>query len=147
MKLNAKQPPKKMAHTGTPCIWNFNPSVEVSMSQKYFFSITALIPLTYPKLTVSNVDRLIFLWSQFQRSAMFHCQWMMWNAHTFLCFLRKIQHDKVKSLWPRDTIWWYISRSTLDQVMACCLTAPSHYQNQSWHPLVRFSGIHLRAIS
>ena len=38
----------------------------------------------------------------------------------------------VNSLWPNDAIWWQISRSTLVQVMACCLTAPSHYLNQWW---------------
>ena len=47
----------------------------------------------------------------------------------------------VNSLWPSDTIWWHITWSTLVQVMACCLSAPSHYLNQcsfisskvSWH--------------
>ena len=33
---------------------------------------------------------------------------------------------------PRYTIWRQRSRSTLAQVMACCLTAPSHYLNQFW---------------
>ena len=36
------------------------------------------------------------------------------------------------SLWPSDAIWWHRSRSTLAQVMGCCLTAPSHYLNQCW---------------
>ena len=36
------------------------------------------------------------------------------------------------SLWPSDAIWQYRSGSTLVQVMACCLTAPSHYLNQCW---------------
>ena len=36
------------------------------------------------------------------------------------------------SLWPSDDIWRQGSRSTLAQVMACCLTAPSHYLNQCW---------------
>ena len=36
------------------------------------------------------------------------------------------------SLWPSDAIWWQRSWSTLAQVMACCLTAPSHYLNQCW---------------
>ena len=31
-----------------------------------------------------------------------------------------------------DTIWRNRSGSTLAQVMACCLTAPSHYLNQCW---------------
>ena len=36
------------------------------------------------------------------------------------------------SLWPNDAIWWHRSGSPLAQVMACCLTAPSHYLNQCW---------------
>ena len=36
------------------------------------------------------------------------------------------------SLWPSDTIWRHRSGSTLAQVMACCLTAPSHYLNHCW---------------
>ena len=38
----------------------------------------------------------------------------------------------VNSLWPSDAIWQEGSRSTLVQVMACCLMAPSHYLNQCW---------------
>ena len=34
--------------------------------------------------------------------------------------------------WPSDAIQRHGSGSTLAQVMACCLTAPSHYQNQWW---------------
>ena len=38
----------------------------------------------------------------------------------------------VYTLWPSDAIWRQRSGSTLAQVMACCLTAPSHYLNQCW---------------
>ena len=38
----------------------------------------------------------------------------------------------INSLWPGDAMWRHGTRSTLDQVMACCLTAPSHYLNQCW---------------
>ena len=38
----------------------------------------------------------------------------------------------LNSLWPSEAIWWQRSGSTLAQVMACCLTAPSHYPNQCW---------------
>ena len=34
------------------------------------------------------------------------------------------------SLWTSDTIWRHKSGSTLAQVMACWLTAPSHFLNQ-----------------
>ena len=36
------------------------------------------------------------------------------------------------SLWPSDAIWQHRCGSTLAQVMACCMTAPSHYLNQCW---------------
>ena len=40
--------------------------------------------------------------------------------------------SEMVSLWPSDAIWRHRSGSTLAQVMACCLTAPSHYLNQYW---------------
>ena len=33
---------------------------------------------------------------------------------------------------PSDTIWQHRCGPKLDQAMACCLTAPSHYLNQCW---------------
>ena len=52
------------------------------------------------------------------------------------------------SFWPSDAIWRHRSESTLDQVMACCLTAPSHYLNQCWLiskvPWHEFEGISMR---
>ena len=39
-------------------------------------------------------------------------------------------HWFFNSLWPSDAIRWHRSGSTLAQVMACCLTAPSHYLTQ-----------------
>ena len=39
---------------------------------------------------------------------------------------------KINSLWPSDAIWRHRSWSTLAQVMACCLSAPSHYLNECW---------------
>ena len=38
----------------------------------------------------------------------------------------------INLLCPSDIIWWHISGSTLAQVMASCLTSPSHYLNQCW---------------
>ena len=38
----------------------------------------------------------------------------------------------INSLWPNDTICHNRTWSTLVQVMACNLTAPSHCQNQCW---------------
>ena len=38
-------------------------------------------------------------------------------------------------LWPSYTIWWVV-RQTLDNTMAYCLTAPSHYPNQCWFSVI-----------
>ena len=53
----------------------------------------------------------------------------------------------VNSLWPSDAIWRQGTRSTLVQVMACCLTAPSHYLTNVDLSSLRSSDVHLMAIS
>ena len=49
-------------------------------------------------------------------------------------WIDKWPNSAVHSLWLRDAIWRHIYGSTLAQVMACCLTAPSgsHNLNQCW---------------
>ena len=44
----------------------------------------------------------------------------------------EIPQFSINPLWTGDAICWHKSRSTLAQVMACCLTAPSHYLKQCW---------------
>ena len=46
--------------------------------------------------------------------------------------LRADNVNKISSLGPSDAIWWQRCGSKLAQIMACCLTAPSHYLNQFW---------------
>ena len=41
-------------------------------------------------------------------------------------------HCLFNSLWASDAIWRHRSESTLAQVIACCLKAPSHYLNPCW---------------
>ena len=50
----------------------------------------------------------------------------------FSSYLSIPQIHVINSLRPSDSIWQQGSGSTLAQVMACCLTAPSHYLNQCW---------------
>ena len=54
------------------------------------------------------------------------------------------QSQCVNSLWPRDAIWRHGSRSTLDQAMAWCLSAPSHYLNQC--SLIIWTNVHLSSV-
>ena len=54
---------------------------------------------------------------------------------------------KINSLCPSDAIWRPRCWSTLAQVIACCLTAPSHYLRQCWLIFKKSHDIHLRALS
>ena len=45
---------------------------------------------------------------------------------------RSEQEIQLNALWLSGATWQNRSRSTLAHVMACCLTAPSHYLNQYW---------------
>ena len=47
----------------------------------------------------------------------------------------------INSLWPNDAIWQYRSRSTLAQVMGCCLTGSSHYRTNVDQSSEVFCGI------
>ena len=51
------------------------------------------------------------------------------NLQMHICI---IWPQRVNSLRPNEAIWRQRSGSSLAQVMACCLTAPSHYLNQYW---------------
>ena len=53
------------------------------------------------------------------------------HCHENLFLIYQINMIEINSLRPSDAIWRQRSGSTLVQVMACCLTAPSHYLNQS----------------
>ena len=56
-----------------------------------------------------------------------------------LLWISKSHFDVISnSLWPSNDIWRHKSRSTLTQVMACCLTAPNHYLN---HCLLIIKGV------
>ena len=74
-----------------------------------------------------------------------HClvltgKWQHWYANKWMGNQAVDTHNKAlqltvalfNSLWPSDAIWQHRSGSTLAQIMACCLTAPSHYLNQCW---------------
>ena len=66
--------------------------------------------------------------------------WLHLKVQTYLVIL-------LTSLWQSDAIQWHKSRSTLVQVMACCLMAPSHYLNQCWLIISRSSNTNLRTIT
>ena len=58
-----------------------------------------------------------------------------------------ISQAVINSLRPSAIIWRHRTGSTLDQLMACCLTATSHYLNHCWCIICKVLGIHLRVLS
>ena len=56
----------------------------------------------------------------------------IWSTTMNLENLYTLWPFHVNWLWHSDSIWRQRSGSTLAQVRACCLTAPSHYLNQYW---------------
>ena len=69
--------------------------------------------------------------------------WCFWN-----CFQENWDH--ICGEWNIThcgrVIWCHRFRSTLAQIMDCCLTAPSHYLNQCWLIINGFYGIQMRSI-
>ena len=53
--------------------------------------------------------------------------WIIGDKY-FWCYLASLGHNEL----THCGLWRHRSGSTLVQVMACCLTAPSHYLNQCW---------------
>ena len=103
--------------------WN-----EVNISTGNCLLPDSIKPLPVLMLTQHTWSPVTFIWGWF----FFKQLRNLWQK---LCF---------NSLWSGDTIWQHWSGSTLVQVMACCLTAPSHYLNQYWQV---FCGIRQKAIS
>ena len=100
------------------------------ISLKENFWILNKISLKYiPKGVIDNMAALVQIMAWCRPGDKPLSEPMMVNLLTYI-FVTWPQW--VNSLWHSDTIWQHRSRSTLAQVMACCLTAPSHYLNQCW---------------
>ena len=70
-------------------------------------------------------------WKTFTRQNV-NGKFILRNCYQESSRLVHIEVASFNSLRPNDAIWQHISRLTLAQIMACCLTAPSHYLNQCW---------------
>ena len=56
-----------------------------------------------------------------------------WYAHSNVLYAKKSKSWYIfNSLWSSDAMWWHTPRSTLVQVVDCCLTVPSHYLDPCW---------------
>ena len=73
--------------------------------------------------------------------------WIVINLKPICCRCLTNLLQNTNSLCPNDTIWWYRTGSSLTQVMACCLMAPSHYLTNVDLSSVKSCDNQLRVIS
>ena len=97
----------------------------------FFFSFIFFFKLEADKASYLEV-------SLFAIGSILHvaiCWWelvlvlFLWNCRNETKLVQ-VMAWHVNSVWPGDAIWQHRSGSLLAQVMACCLTALSHYLNQ-----------------
>ena len=79
-------------------------------------------PRSWPFWGETTVDQWIPLTKAQWRKIWFHLMTSSYSIITW-CF---------HTLWPCATIWRHEFGSPLTQLMACCLTASSHYLNHCW---------------
>ena len=97
-------------------------------------------PLAKPMLGYCQLDPMketsVKFLSKYKSFHLQRCIWKycLWNGGHFVQgeMSTSEESSSVNSLGPSDTIWCWRAWSTLVQVMACCLMAPSHYLNQCW---------------
>ena len=124
--------------------------------------VTEQVPVQYHSFKMVDIDvdklqrLLIYLWLVALHTMIcgvwqvndilfdiVHSKMWMPNVLIYHSLLEKLAVEKLQkwivmsvfisfSLWRSDTIWRQRSGSTLAQVIACCLTAPSHYLKQCW---------------
>ena len=115
--------------------WNLNQNTKYFIQASASENIVCKMVATSPR--VRHHSYLFFLAQYLWHN--FHDQTAMISLleNAFQNVMNKMaailsRPQRVNSLRPSDTIWRHRSMSTLAQVMACCLTASSHYLNQCW---------------
>ena len=102
----------------------------------YFFKILTVSTINYlatARYRVSPVryhNFSVIIIEPFLPCGILH-SYLQWSSRLWHAS-QEVTPVKFNSLGPNDAIWRQRSGSTLAQVMACCLTAPSHYLNQCW---------------
>ena len=105
--------------------------------QWYPLYIQLTIHVTNIIQIIKSRDIFNFCGENPQNAEGFNLKTLVRKAHvieenSYICYNVIIFMHIFNSLWPSDIIWRQGSKSTLAQVMACCLRAPSRYLNQCW---------------
>ena len=89
---------------------------------------------SFHKVITFATDDLVTLGAKLSSGMVFDLVFLEYSGLSFrrVTFGLWPIYKKLNSLWHTDAIWRHRSGSTLVQVMACCLMAPSHYLNWCW---------------
>ena len=91
----------------------------------YALNLILVKPLSVSKILLkSHYNREFFVQELCNRHSIAHRQIVVWGVNCGF------------NVGLSDAIWQHRTRPTLAQVMACCLTAPSHYLNQCWFLMI-----------
>ena len=113
-------------------VWIFFGHLHFWISQKSLYNLR-FCPGKVPSLDSSeSVGAMIIVCFIVQECIRFYYNKLLILLKCSKIFLSCSGRIIFNSLWPNDTIWQQRSGSTVAQVMACCLTASSHYLNQCW---------------
>ena len=129
-------------------------------SEKYYvtlFEVSCNLNNIYDHVSVSYTRHciprnihysnfVVFIWMALQKLLQSYCRLLL-NHGWFADGRYWVYALSFNSLWPRDAIWRHRPMSTLAHVMACCLTAPSHYMKHCWLIISQCCDIHPRATS
>ena len=122
-------------HNSTRCHIVIN-----SLDLKFYDTVRHKLPVRHAHVDLvnTNVKGLNGLWMKnyrFMRNEIYNTSLIAIQYYNETSMLEPLDWYiiiVVHSLWPNDAIWQLKSGLTLAQVVACCLTAPSHYLNQYW---------------
>ena len=125
----------KHNHSRQTTIWIQMVVLEIKVYGLWFYFL-----VTIESLVIS--DHWVMSWWWTGNRPWLKLMMLMILAHSLAKVLHHIGWNSIlrtdlfygwfNSFRPSDAIWRHRSGSTLAKVMACCLTAPSHYLNQCW---------------
>ena len=115
-------------------VWPFGPSFKVRSWKNvvfYYILIHLFIAWNIIQCLICSVGAFTRKCKNTYSICFLYSEYEIWISN-FIQHIPQQSQAKFNSLWPSAVIWRQGSRSTLAQVMAWCLMAPSHYLNQFW---------------
>ena len=118
-------------HTHDAFLWQniFLQSIQISYHLPWAKNYTDIIKYPALRLTQSYSTYFTKIYIHTRGKS---CDQSLWDYYGGALSYQSGLCNSFNSFRPSDATWQQWSWTTLARVMACCLTAPSHYLNQCW---------------